>query len=135
MAATVGTDGIICVDGTTTNPAYVDSWTINASIDTAEISAYGSTNKEYVSTLKGHTLSMSATLDLADAKQSALITKFSSGSSTSVEVRCYLNSALPATYWRSYAIPTGLTVNSQIGDKVSVTVNFQGSSALSYQSS
>lgn len=132
MAAMIGKDGLICVDGTTVNPAYCDSWAINASVDVADITSFGSTNKAYASTLKGHTLSMSGTLDMSDAKQLALVTKFSSGTSTSVEVRCYLNGALPGTYWKSYAIPTGMTINSQVGDKVTFTVNFQGSSALSY---
>lgn len=129
MAARMGKDGLVCVDGTTTNPAYVDSWTLNATIDTADVTAYGSTNKAYISTLKSHTASISMTLDRSDAKQLALLQKFeSTGSSTAVEVRMYDSTS----YWRSYALATSMAVNSQVGDKVSVSVNFQGSSGLAY---
>ena len=129
MAAVMGKDGFISLDGTTVKPAYVDSWTLNTNIDTAEVTAFGDSAKAFVSTLRSWTVTCSATLDRSDAKQLAVINDFeSTASSTTMALRLYDTTS----YWSGSAYVTNATVNSQVNDKVTVNFNFQGSGALSY---
>ena len=129
MAATMGKDGFISLDGTTVKPAYIDSWSLSPSIGTAEVTAYGDSAKAFVSTLREWTVTCGGTLDRSDAKQLAVLNDFeSTASSTTMSLRLYDSTS----YWSGTALITGATINSAIGDKVSVTFNFQGSSNLSY---
>ena len=129
MAATMGKDGFISIDGTTVKPAYIESWTLTPSIDLAEVTAYGDVAKAYASTLRSWTVTCAGTLDRSDAKQLAALQQFeSTASSTAWALRLYDSTS----YWSGSGYLTGATINSVVGDKVSVTFNFTGSSNLSY---
>jgi len=129
MAAAMGKDGFISIDGTTTKPAYIDSWSLNPAIGTAEVTAYGDSAKAFISTIREWTVTCGGTLDKSDAKQDAALDQFAStASSTSWTLRLYDSTS----YWTGSAYLTGATINSQVGDKVSVTYNFQGTGDLSY---
>jgi len=130
MAATAGKDGYITVAGSTV--AYTDSWTLNPSIGTAEITGYGDTAKAYGSTLREWTATWTGTLDRTDAEQAALMDQFEDGTLGDIAMRFYV---LPATYWSGNMRMTGQTVNSQVGDKVSITWNAVGNGALAFTSS
>jgi len=130
MAATMGKDGFISVDGTTGSPLYIDTWSLSAGIGTAEVTAYGDSAKGFVSTLREWSVTCGGTLDRADTTgQVTILDNFeSTASSTTVSLWLYDSTS----HWEGVGFPTGVTVNSAVGDKVSVTFNFQGSSNLSY---
>jgi len=130
MAATVGKDGYVTVAGSTV--AYLDMWAINPSIDTPEITAFGNTSKAYGSALRGCAFNMGGTLDRTDAEQAALMDQFEDGTLADIAVRFYI---APATYWSGNVRLQGQTVNSQVGDKVSITWNGVINGALAYTSS
>ena len=129
MAAAMGKDGRITFDDTTTPPAYMDNWTLNGDIGMAEITAYGNSSRAYGHTLRGFTVSAAGTLDKADTKQDAVLDMFASTSTlTAVTLRMYDSTS----YWSCSAFPSGFTVNSQVGDKVAVSYNFQVTGNLTY---
>ncbi len=129
MAATMGKDGFVSLDGTTEKPAYLDNWTLTPSIGTAEVTAYGNASKVFVSTLREWSVTAGGTLDRSDAKQLAVLQMFeSTASSTSVTLRLYDSTS----YWTGSAFVTSAPINSQVGDKVTVSFNFQGTGDLSY---
>jgi len=130
MAATVGVDGYVTVAGSTV--AYLDTWAITPTIDTPEITAYGNTAKAFASALRGCTFTCGGTLDRTDVEQAALMDQFEDGTLADIAVRFYI---LPATYWSGNARLQSQTVNSQVGDKVSITWTGVINGALAFTSS
>ena len=130
MAATMGKDGLISIDGTTGAVTYIDSWSLSPSIDTAEVTAFGDSAKAYVSTLRGWTVTASGTLNRADTTgQLVVLNDFeSTATNTALAFRLFDSTS----YWSGSAFVTGQTVNSQVGDKVTVSWTFQGTGNLSY---
>ena len=129
MAAAMGKDGFISLDGTTVKPAYVDTWALSPGIGTAEVTAYGDSAKAFVSTIREWSVRCGGTLDRSDAKQLAVINDFeSTATSTSMTLRLYDSTS----YWTGSALITSANINSSVGDKVSFTFNFQGTGNLSY---
>jgi hypothetical protein len=130
MAATMGKDGFISIDGTTGKPVYIDSWTLTPGINTAEVTAYGDSFKAYVSTIKEWSATCAGTLDRSDTTgQAVLLAKFeSTAASTSINLWLYDSTS----HWQGTALVTGETINSSVSDKVSVSWTFQGTGALSY---
>ncbi len=133
MAATMGKDGFISIDGTTIAMALMDSWSVSPSIDMAEVTAFGDASKAFVSTLRSWTASVSGTLDRSNSQQLAVLDDFeSTGTSTAHGMRLYTsNSETPGTYWSGSAFVTSQVINSQVGDKVSVSWTFQGTGDFS----
>ena len=130
MAAKMGKDGFVSLAGSTVATAYVDSWSLNAEVGTADVTGYGETAKSFIQTIRGFTVSCNMTLDRSDTGQDKIMQIFeSTASSTGVSLRLYDDST---SYWLGSVHPTGMAINSQIADKVSATLNFQGSSNLSY---
>ena len=130
MAATMGKDGFISIDGTTGAVAYIDSWSLSPSIDTAEVTAFGNTSKAYVSTLRGWTVTASGTLDRSDSTGQLVILNDFESTATSTTLSLWLYDS--TSHWQGEAYVTGQTVNSQVGDKVTVSWTFQGTGNLSY---
>jgi hypothetical protein len=131
MAATAGKDGYVLI-GTTGVVAYMDSWSINPSIDTPEITAYGDSAKAYGSALRGWTVNFSGTLDRSDTDQADLMDQFEDGTLAAISCRFYVAAA---SYWSGSVRLTGQTVNSQVADKVSISWTGNGTGALSFTSS
>lgn len=130
MAAYMGKDGYVTAAGSTV--AYIDSWTLNANIGTADVTGFGGTARAYVHTIRDATVSITGTMDRSDAEQATLMDQFEDATLADVAVRLYV---LPATYWSGNVRVTGMTVNSAVGDKVSLTFNGNINGALSYTSS
>ena len=135
MAATVGKDGKFLI-GTTGVVAYMDSWGISPSIDTPEITAFGNSSKAYGSALRSWTMSASGTLDRSDTDQADLMDQFEDGTLADIAARFYTgqNSSVGGTteYWSGNVRLTGQTINSQVGDKVSISWTGNGNGNLSY---
>jgi hypothetical protein len=130
MAAYMGKDGYVTAAGSTV--AYIDSWSLNASVGTAEITGYGNSAKAYTHTIRDASVSFTGTMDRSDAEQATLMDQFEDATLADVAIRLYV---LPATYWSGNVRLTGMTVNSAVGDKVSITWNGSINGALAYTSS
>jgi len=129
MAAAMGKDGFISLDGTTVRPAYIDSWNLNPEIGTAAVTAFGDAAGSFVSTIRNATITAGGTLDRSDSQQLALLQRFeTTASSTAVDLRLYDSTS----YWSCSALITGASINSQVADKVAVSYNFQVTGNLSY---
>jgi hypothetical protein len=133
MAAAMGKDGFVSWGGNTTAVAYVDSWTISPSLGTADVTAYGDSARAFISTLREWTATVSGTLDMSSTDQSYVLNDFTStATSTSFEIRLYDRTTC---YWSGSVLPVSAAINSQIGDKVTYTMNFQGTGNLAYTTS
>ena len=134
MAATVGKDGKIAIGAATI--AYMDTWSLNPGIGTAEITAYGNTSKAFGSTLREWTVNFSGTLDRSDTDQADLMDQFEDGTLADIAIRCYTvqNSTVGGTteYWSGNVRLTSQTVNSAVADKVSISWTGQGNGNLAY---
>ena len=130
MAATVGKDGKICIADATI--AYMDTWSLSPGIGTAEITAYGDSAKAFGSTLREWSVNFGGTLDRSDTDQADLMDQFEDGTLADIGIRCYVAAA---SYWSGNVRLTGQTVNSAVGDKVSITWTGQGNGALAFTSS
>lgn len=133
MAAAMGKDGYVTIGGVTSAATYVDSWTITPAVGTAEVTYYGLSSKAFISTLREWTATVSGTLDLTVDQQVYVMDDFkSTASSTAFELRLYDRTTC---YYSGNVFPTGASVNSQVGDRVNFTWNFQGTGDLSYTTS
>lgn len=127
MAESMGKDGSIKIGAV---DIALDSWSLNTTVNTAEITKYGQTTKVNAATLKEWTAEGSGTLDKADAQQSALLGQFEdSGTISTVDLRMYIDSA---QYWSGSAIVTAAPITSTVGDKVSVSFSFVAAGGLSF---
>lgn len=137
MAAVIGKNGSVKVSKGTSGTssietiAYVDSFSLNPSVETIDITAYGSTWRSRISGLRDWSGSFNLTLDRTDSGQLLILTKIEGSDSggSDLAMRFYTTSV---AYWGGTVIPTGFTVNSNVADKVTLSVNFQGNGALSY---
>lgn len=130
MAALMGKDGTVKIGANTVG--FIDTWNINADAGSAEVTAYGDKDRQYIYTLKGWSGTLSGTLDMADAQQLTLADQFDSAHTLAVAALRFYTTTGVTTYWYGNAYMTGITVNSAVGDKVSVSINFQGDGNLSY---
>ena len=127
MAATVGKDGKFLI-GTTGTVAYMDTWAITPGIDTPEITAYGDSSKAYGSSLRSWAMTASGTLDMSDTDQADIMDQFEYGTLADIACRFYFAAA---SYWSGSVRLTGQTINSQVGDKVSISWTGNGNGNLS----
>jgi hypothetical protein len=130
MAALMGKDGSMKIGAATVG--VIDSWTLNPQTNTAEVTAYGDKDRQYVYTIKQWSGTASGTLDLADAQQLTLADQFDSVHTLAVAALRFYTTTGVTTYWSGNAYMQGLTVNSAVADKVSVSFNFTGDGNLSY---
>jgi hypothetical protein len=122
MAAVIGKDGDIRIGSVTLS---LDSWTLNPTFNTADITKFGNKTKVNTQTLMEWSAEGSGTLDMADAQQGALLDQFKLGAGGSVvNLRLYTRTATSAVYWTGSAILTGANVQSTVGDKVTVSYSF-----------
>jgi hypothetical protein len=139
MAAQMGKDGFISfattstggTTGTTEKPTYIDSWSLNPDINLSEITAYGDLTKKYYPTLLGWTASANGTLDKASTEQQNLAL-LGMVETTGTMYTVWVHFHDSTGKWIGQSLLTGVTVNSQVGDKVGVSYNFQGTSGLAY---
>jgi hypothetical protein len=127
MAATLGRAGSVRVS--TTFVGFMDSWSIDESIDTAEVTAYGSSFKDNESTLKSWTASLSGTLDRSNATQQTLLDQFEDGTLGNIAFRFYTSTR---AYWSGNGRLTGNGITSAVGDKVAVSFSAIGNGALAF---
>lgn len=127
MAATAGKDGGVQIG--TNVITLVDSWSLNPSVELIDITAYGSTWRSRTSSLRDWSGSFNMTLDRSDGQQASILDQCEDGTLADIALRFYTSTS---TYWSGNARISGVTINSNVADKVSVSVNFSGNGALSY---
>lgn len=125
MAAIVGKDGSFRIGVSTVT--RLDTYNLDGTIDTEEVTGYGDTSKKHVATLKSWKGGASGTLDIADAQQAALLDQFEDGTIADVDARFYYASS---SYWSGSAIVTNASIRSQVGSKVTVDFSFTGNGDL-----
>lgn len=126
MAAIMGKDGSVKIG--TSAIAYIDSFTLNVSLENEDITAFGDKAHKRAHTLIDWTADASGTLDTADTQQAALLDQFKTGGTPGpVEFRGYTGSS---AYWVGSALLTSVSINSAVGSKVSVSYNFSGNGEL-----
>lgn len=130
MAATIGKDGGFYVG--TDLVTFIDSWTLSGTIGSAETTAYGDENVKRVPTIRDWSSSVSGTLDVSDAQQAALLDQFEDGTIAATSVRLAISRG--SSYWEGSAIIQGVSVDSKVGDKVSVSFDLIAADALSFTS-
>lgn len=130
MSALMGKDGLIKIGAATIG--NMDTWTLNPSVGTAEITAYGNTDRQYAYTIKDWAGTAGGTLDMADAQQLSMADQFDSAHTlASLALRFYTSTGV-TTYWSGNAYLSDFSVRSQVADKVSVSFSFVGTGNLSY---
>ncbi len=116
MAFAMGKDGDVKIGSVTLK---LDSWSINPSFNTADVTVYGNKTKVNAQTLAEWTAEASGTLDTADAQQLALLDQFKAGAGgAAVDFRGYTGAS---AYFSGSAILTGSSLGSTVGDKVTVS--------------
>ena len=128
--AYMGKDGFVSLLGDTEAATFLDSWSLTQGIGTAEITSYGDNSKAFAHTIREWSVSITGTMDRSDTHQDPLFDNFDTTSQSSVSLRLFIGSSTER--WVGTALPTGLTINSAVADKVSFTAELQGSSNLSY---
>lgn len=130
MAATVGRDGGVVVNGSTIT--FIDRWGLSASVGTDDVTSFGDTTQKNVQTIKSWSADIEGTLDRSNAQQAALLSQFEDGALADVVLQ--LKTA-PSAYWYGSAVLKSATVRSAVGSKVSVSFSFMSSGKLSYYGS
>lgn len=129
MSVIMGKNGSVRIGAT--KLTYIDSFTLNLGADLVEITNYGSSGyKQRVAALKDWSGSFTASLDRTDTGQDAIISQFEgTGSPSTIALRFYTSSR---AYWSGNALISGTPVTSNVNSKVGMTINFQGSGAISF---
>ena len=137
MAVYMGRNGQISITASSSgHVSYVDSWTLNGTVGTADITAYGDSAHAYAHTLRDATATITMTMDRTDTDQVTLFDQFEDGTLGAIALRLYSGaSAASSEFWAGQALFTGLTVNSNVGEKVSVSLNAQFTGGISYWTS
>ena len=130
MAATIGKDG--CVRIGSTQISFIDSWSLNNTIETVDVTSYSDSTRVRKQTFKEWTADVSGTLDRSDAQQAALLDQFEDGTLAEVNLRLYTGSS---AYYAGSAILSGSSIESAVADRVNVSFSFQSAGDLSYTAS
>lgn len=122
--------------GSTGAVTYIDNWTLNVSVGTADITAYADTARAYAQTIRDGNFSFGGTLDRSDTEQADILDQFEDGVLAPLTIRLYSGNAAASTeFWAGQGLFTGMTVNSAVGDKVGVTFNGVFTGGVSYWTS
>lgn len=135
MAAIMGKDGFVSAtsstSGSTSAMVYIDSWTLNPGVGTAEVTAFGDSWEAHKATIKNWNATASGTLETTGTGQSEMVTKIVSNLND-VYPRFYVDNTTDFTYWGGAAILESWSINSAVKDRVGISMNFKGNGALSY---
>ncbi len=126
MGVMAGKDGEIKVG--TNKIGYIDNFSINVNLGSAETSQIGKQWKEYIPTASDWSGSASGTLDYADAAQKEIVDELLNCTDQLFTGEFKVGPTLTLT---GSMIITSASITGSHGDKVAVSFNFQGSDALS----
>lgn len=125
MAVMAGKDGLIKA-GTQTI-GYIDNFSLNVNLNSAETSQLGKQWREYISTCSDWSGSISGTLDYADVGQKELIDELltPTGAALTGEFKVGPTLTLEGDFYI-----TSVSITGSFADKVAVSINFQGTGTL-----
>ncbi len=130
MADTIGKDGLAYINGTDGAVQFFDSWSVLPKINIDREDAFGDASNGPVLSLERWTAITTGMVGKQhiDGKLVPLSKLESVSKSVDVELRLYDSTS----HWFGNAFVTSKTINSQDGDKVSVSWTFQGNGDLEY---
>lgn len=126
MSAMAGKDGKIMVGEEVIG--YIDNFSITVNAGTAETSAIGEAWKKFIQASRDWSGSFSGTLDYDDTAQKQIIDDLLSNTDTTYTVELKTNTNLTLT---GSVIFSSVSITGSHGDKIAVSINFQGTGALS----
>lgn len=128
MAVMAGKNGLIKIGEN--QIGYIDNFSINVNLGSAEVSQIGKQWREYISTGSDWSGSLSGTLDYGNPAQKAVVDELATP--TDVAIDCEFKVGPDLTYTGEIII-TSLSITGSFADKVAVSINFQGTDALAIQ--
>lgn len=127
MAVMAGVDGIVKFG--TNQIGYIDTWSITRTQNTGETSQLGKRDQEYIPTNRNWSGSLSGSFDYADAAQKSIIDQLiGDGVGTVLAAAFVTNSELTLS---GSIIVTSVAIGASHGDKITLSINFQGTGKLS----
>jgi hypothetical protein len=127
MAKKIGSDGSITINGVT---VYVTGWTYTGSKDLGETTEVGDTYKEFKSTMRSGSGSVTFILDPTIATQKLLIEQIKTGiADAEVEMKLYYDLAT-ADMLHFYALVASVDLPESANGVVTATVNYTQTGAL-----
>lgn len=125
MATMAGKDGTIKLGENTVG--YIDNFSINVNQGSAETSQIGKPWKEFINASRDWSGSLSGSLDYADAAQKEIVDNMLQNVDEKYTCEFKVNATLTLT---GDVIITSVSITGSHGDKVAVSINFQGTGAL-----
>lgn len=125
MATMAGKDGSFSVGASAVG--YIDNWSLTINQGTSEASELGTAAKEFVATSTDWSGNASGSLDPSDAQQKAAITAISGGTGAPLAIEFGVSTTVK---FAGNAILTSVQIGAAHGDKVTFSMNFQGTGAL-----
>ena len=129
--AIAGKNGKVVIGSSTTEKVVgIKNWSLELSLETLETTALGEDWKKYISGLKEWTASSEGDYGVPTdtAGQKALQTAFLNG--TTVTVKMYVDAT---NYYQGEAYISSLSIEDPVDDVVSISIEFTGSGALSFE--
>ena len=125
MGRTAGKDGEIKIGGK--KIGYIDNFSLAINVTTSETNGLGKEWKEHIETGRDWSGSLSGTLDYSDEAQKAAIDAVLTHQTTKLSGAFKVSDDL--AYNGSFTI-TSLSITGSWGDKIAVSMNFEGDGAL-----
>jgi predicted secreted protein len=137
MAAIMGKDGFFSATTSTAGSSvamtFIDSWSLNPGVNTAEVTAFGDTWEKHEPTIKNWSATVSGSLDRTDGEQAQMLDQLEDGTLTDAHARFYISSSTVGDkYWYGAAIVESWTIDSAVKDKAAFSLNLKGNGALTY---
>ena len=119
-----GMDGSVYLDAA--EVGYIDSWTLNPSKDSIEVTKLGASSKEMIDTLTSATVSISGTMITGDPSQATLRSRFVKENDNAItsgdllfklyEYRGALGTDADSSYYEVTVAPTSISLETSAGD-------------------
>ena len=129
--AIAGKNGKVVVgNATNTKVVGIKNWSLELSLETLETTALGDDWKKYISGLKEWTASSEGDYEVTTdtTGQKALQTAYLNG--TTVVVKLYVDGS---NYYTGEAYISSLSIEDPVDDVVSISIEFTGTGALSFE--
>lgn len=130
--AVAGKNGKVVINGDEEKVVGIKNWSLELSLETHETTALGDDWKNYITGLKEWTASSEGDYEVpTDTKgQAALQKAFMDGST--ITVKMYVDKK---NYYQGNAYISSLSIEDPVDDVVSISIEFTGTGALSFETS
>jgi len=128
--AIAGKNGKVVIGGSSEKVVGIKNWSLELSLETLETTALGDDWKNYITGLKEWTASSEGDYSVPSdtAGQEALQTAFLNGET--VTVKLYVDGK---NYYQGEAYISSLSIEDPVDDVVTISIEFTGSGALSFE--